>query len=279
MNLYLKTKDYSVSQEEFMLMYDEDKDMLVTQPKPSNIETYYDSPDYISHTDATQTFFDRVYQKVKRFNLKRKMRLIETGTGNKKSLLDVGSGTGDFLVMAKASGWQAYGVEPNSKAQQRTKEKGVVAYQSLEHVPNQNFQVITLWHVLEHFSDLESSIRKLTSLLEENGTLIIAVPNFKSCDAHYYNIHWAGFDVPRHLWHFSKKSIELLFSDSGCQIISTKPMWFDAFYVSILSERYKGSRASFIKGLVIGAYSNLRALFTGEYSSRIYVLKKQQKDA
>ena len=144
----------------------------------------------------------------------------------------------------------------------------------LKELPGTKYQVITLWHVLEHLPELKENIGRLASLLKEEGTLIVAVPNYKSFDAKYYNAYWAAYDVPRHLWHFSRHSIQRLFQEHNLEVVETRPMWFDAFYVSLLSETYKKSKAKWIKAFFIGLWSNLRGLVTKEYSSHIYILKK-----
>ena len=276
MRLYLKTKDFSISKEEFELLLDEEKEMLITSPKPTSIESYYNSKDYISHTDSKNTFFEKVYQMVKKYNLTRKLSFINSLNENQKTILDIGSGTGDFLVNAKSKGWSVCGVEPNKDARKKSVEKKIDVLSNLNELTAMKFQVITLWHVLEHFTNFKEAIMKISALLEEDGIVIVAVPNFKSYDARYYKTHWAGYDVPRHLWHFSKKSIEGIFSEFGFNLVRTKPMWFDSFYVSILSERYKGNNFSFIKGVFIGMLSNVKAFFSKEYSSQIYVLKKAE---
>ncbi|MBU2995908.1 class I SAM-dependent methyltransferase [Cellulophaga baltica] len=276
MKTYLKTKDFSVSNEDFDLLYDEDFEMLITNPVPQNLSSYYESENYISHTDASKNFTDRIYQKVKKINLKNKITLVQKFT-DAKNILDVGAGTGDFLVVAKNFGFQVSGVEPNFKAKEKAIEKGIDLKSSLDDFENSTFDVITLWHVLEHLPNLEEQVSKLSNLLSENGVLIIAVPNFKSYDAKFYKIHWAAFDVPRHLWHFSKSSIQKLFSKTGFELVKTFPMIFDSFYVSLLSEKYKKGKKNFVLAFFVGLISNLKAMRSKEYSSLIYVLKRSEK--
>ena len=273
MKFYLKTKDHSVSKENFELHLDEDLDMLVTQPQPENLNPYYDSAGYISHTDASESFVDKIYQGVKKINLKNKLKIVQRNSSGKK-LLDVGAGTGDFLVIAKENGWSVHGVEPNSKANAKASEKGLELKTTLEDFANQKFDVITLWHVLEHLPNLTDQVTRLSNLLSEDGIIIIAVPNFKSFDALHYKNFWAAFDVPRHLWHFSKTAISKLFQKENMHLVKTYPMVFDAFYVSLLSEKYKTGKQNFIAAFCIGLRSNLKAWRTKEYSSLIYVLKK-----
>ena len=276
MKLYLKTKDFSVTGEDFELHLDSELDMLCTRPEPNNLESYYQSDNYISHTDAKASFTDKLYQWIKQRNLRKKIQLIDNQIDKSKSLLDFGAGTGDFVLTAKQSGYEAVGIEPNEKARMLAGNKGISLYPALDELGPRKFKVITLWHVLEHLPNLEQQIEKITSNLNQEGTLVIAVPNFKSFDAKYYGRYWAGYDVPRHLWHFSKKSIQQLFSKQGFQITAIHPMWFDAFYVSMLSEKYRGKKLYLINAFVIGLWSNLKAMFTKEHSSLIYVLKRRK---
>jgi SAM-dependent methyltransferase len=248
--------------------------MLVTKPKPANLASYYPSNRYISHSDNPTSLIDRLYLLVKKFSLHRKTKLLNSLHPNKGRILDIGAGTGDFLVAAKQSKWQVTGIEPNKTAQQNAKLKNITLYSRLAELPKNTFDVITLWHVLEHVPDLEQQISSICNLLKPNGTLIIAVPNFKSYDANYYKQHWAAYDVPRHLWHFSKTSIHKLFQPYKMKLINTKPMWFDSFYVSLLSEKYKRGRNNYASGFLRGLASNIAGLRTKEYSSHIYILKK-----
>lgn len=275
MKLYLKTKDFSVSQEEFELHYNQDLEMLVTSPEPTSLKKYYDSDVYISHTDSKKSIVDKIYQTVKSYSLRKKVLLLNSFNASEKKLLDIGAGTGDFLLAAKNRNWNVDGVEPNIVARNNANKKGIPLYDGLQKVLNKKYQVITLWHVLEHLPDLENQIEKIVSLLDKNGTLVIAVPNFNSYDAEHYGKYWAAYDVPRHLWHFSKKSIEKLFLKHNMEVVKIKPMLFDSFYVSLLSEKYKYKKQNFIKAFFIGLKSNLKAKFSKEYSSHIYILKKR----
>jgi len=275
MKLFLKTKDFAISQEAFELHHDASKDMLVTKPVPKDLTIYYDSEAYISHTDSSQGLVDKLYQWVKRFSLKRKLRLVESLSKKEKKLLDVGAGTADFLLTLKNEGWQVDGVEPNQKARARATAKGCILQKSLTGIDGQKFEIITLWHVLEHLPDLKNQISQLSALLQNDGTLVVAVPNFKSHDAIYYGAYWAAYDVPRHIWHFSKNAIKMIFDEHDFEVISTKPMLFDAFYVSLLSEKYKTGKQNLVKAFYVGLKSNIKALFTKEYSSHIYILKKR----
>lgn len=272
---YLVCKDYTVSHEEYQVMFNKEFDMLVTIPVPKNISDYYKSEDYISHTDSKKSLFDKVYQAVKKITLKRKLKLINFFNTKSKKVLDVGAGTGDFLKVCKMNSWEIFGSEPDSGARNIAAKKGVNLEKDLSKFQNQQFDVITLWHVLEHVENLQEYITTLKSLLTENGRLIIAVPNFKSYDAIMYKEFWAAFDVPRHLWHFSKTSISKLFSYENMKVEKILPMKFDAYYVALLSEKYKHKKSKPFSAFINGFKSNFKAKSTKEYSSLIYVLKKQ----
>lgn len=277
-NIYITVKDYSVSGEEFQLLLDEELQMLKTYPQPTldKLGAYYESDDYISHTDGKRSLFEKMYHTVKQKALRDKIKMIEGFQPGKGKILDIGAGTGDFLVMAKSKGWEIVGLEPSSKAKAIAQAKGVTFLEQLSQMPDRSADIITMWHVFEHVPDVENQIAELKRILKPGGTIIIAVPNFKSYDAHYYGKHWAAYDVPRHLWHFSKTSIKLLFEKHGMELIKVLPMKFDSFYVSLLSEKYKTGKMNFIKGFFTGLRSNLKATKNFEYSSHIYVIKWQK---
>ena len=276
---YLTLKDHSVSKEEFQLLYNEELDMLETSPQPKGqkLAEYYKSENYISHTDTKRNLLEYVYHKVREISLKRKLKLINSFQSETKKLLDIGCGTGDFLETALSHNWEVVGIEPNEKARQIANSKtnnAVFETEELSKLKPNSFDVITLWHVLEHLPDLEMHTTLFKSLLKPNGTLVIAVPNYKCYDAIYYKNFWAAFDVPRHLWHFSKTSISELFKKEQMTLVKTLPMTFDAYYVSLLSEKYKSGIMNPMKAFWIGWQSNRKAKHTKEYSSHIYVLKK-----
>lgn len=275
-------KDYTVSNETFELILDEKLDMLRTSPKPNKeaLGKYYESTSYISHTDANESLFDKVYQIVKNYTIKRKVRLLDSlGTEDKK-ILDIGCGTGDFLEACKNKQWKISGLEPNENARSLAiKKTETVIHTNIEELIegyHEPFDVISMWHVLEHVADLNEYIGYLKKLLKPNGTLIVAVPNFKSYDAAYYGEFWAAYDVPRHLWHFSQKSIGLVFKDFDLEVVKTLPMKFDAYYVSLLSEKYMTSKSNPVKAFYRGFISNLKAKQNNEYSSLIYLIKNKK---
>jgi len=275
---FLTVKDHSVSQETFDLYRDESLDLLTTYPQPdlTALSKYYESDDYISHTDGKRSLFENAYHFVKNIALKNKLNLINRLNPEKGSLLDIGAGTGDFLIVAKNNNWSTKGVEPSEKAKAIALKKGVDFVNSTSELPSYSFDVITMWHVLEHVPDLENQIKELKRLIKPEGTIIIAVPNFNSYDAKYYGVFWAAYDVPRHLWHFSKTAIQSLFEKEALQLVQTLPMKFDAFYVSLLSEKYKTGKMNFITAFCIGLCSNWKATKNLEFSSHIYIIKNKE---
>ncbi len=276
---FLTVTDYSVSKETFELYYDQELDMLITSPQPSseNLGRYYESNDYISHTDSKRSIFEKAYHFVKGIALKNKLNLINNCSSSKGNLLDIGAGTGDFLLTAKQNGWNTIGVEPSEKAKGIAIGKGIKFSNSTNELESNSFDVITMWHVLEHVPNLDLQIKELKRLIKPNGTIIIAVPNFKSYDAKYYGKFWAAFDVPIHFWHFSKTAIKLLFEKENVKLEKVLPMKFDSFYVSLLSEKYKNGKMNFVKAIWIGLLSNIKANRSSEHSSHIYVLKNNEK--
>lgn len=272
---FLTVTDYSVSKEVFDLYQDEELDMLITHPKPGLdvLGRYYESVDYISHTDSKRSLFEKVYHFIKGIALKNKLNLINSLQPNKGKILDIGAGTGEFLFVAQQNGWNTTGVEPSEKAKKIAINKGVSFVEALAQLENHTFDVITMWHVLEHVPDLNHQIKELKRLLKPSGYLIVAVPNFNSFDAQHYGKFWAAYDVPIHFWHFSKTAIQKLFQKEQMELVKILPMKFDSFYVSLLSEKYKSGRMNYVKAFFIGLWSNIKAKSDMEYSSHIYILK------
>lgn len=275
---HLKVKDFSVSGEQFQLIENKEYGFLETIPQPSSdkLPSYYQSEDYISHTDSKRNLFEKVYHLVRSISLRKKLNLINSYTPSSKNLLDIGCGTGDFLQTAQINKWQVSGVEPNREARAIANKKtnnSVLDAENLQDFEAHSFDVITLWHVLEHLPNLEDQVKTFKRLLKKDGTLVIAVPNYKSFDAEYYGNFWAAYDVPRHLWHFNKASISNLVSKENMEVVETKPMLFDAFYVSMLSEKYKTGKMNVIKGFWTGLRSNIKSFSSKEASSVIYVVK------
>ncbi|GGD22328.1 methyltransferase [Flavobacterium orientale] len=259
------------------MLIDEDLQLLKTYPQPSldALAKYYESDDYISHSNSKKTIFEKVYSFVRNFTIKKKLKLVEFCSPEKGLVLDIGAGTGDFLAAAKANHWKTYGIEPNEKAKGISKGKGLCIAEDTAGFDDNFFDIITMWHVLEHVPNLEEKIAELKRIIKPTGTILIAVPNFKSFDAKYYGKYWAAYDVPRHLWHFSKNAVHELFSKQQLKVVDIKPMLFDSFYVSLLSEKYKNKKVNIFKAFYIGLRSNLYGRKNKEFSSHIYLIKNK----
>ena len=273
--IYVSTKDYFKSQEPFDLVRDSSGEILITtpQPAPEKMASYYQDQEYISHSDTGKGLIPFLYRLVQKRSLKQKVKLINKLSSHKGTLLDIGAGTGAFCQSMTQDSWQVYGVEPNENARETAAQKKLFLHQNIQDFKGQQFDVVTLWHVLEHLPNLDKTIKDIQQLVKPNGLLIIAVPNYNSFDAKHYKGFWAAYDTPRHLWHFSQKAMRGLFS-KNMKLLKTKPMIFDSFYVSLLSEKYKSGNNFSLKGLWVGLMSNLSAVKTKEYSSLIYCFKK-----
>lgn len=272
-------KDYSVSGKSFQLKYDADNELYQTLFSDwEHLNDYYQSENYISHTDGKRNPIEKIYQIVKQYTIKTKWDLIQKYQNKDKiNVLDIGCGTGDFLKYGnQKNNSNGVGVEPNDVARQKAQSKNVEVYNDLKEIKAQNYDVITLWHVLEHVPDIENYFSFFNEKLHKDGLLVIAVPNFKSYDAKFYGEHWAAWDVPRHLWHFSKNSMQKISQTHGFDLTHIQPMYFDSFYVSLLSEKYKNGKQNLLKAFWVGLRSNWEAKRTKEYSSHIYLFKKSK---
>lgn len=280
-NPLLTVKDFSVSKEEFVVWQCSDCALRFTQdvPDENNIGRYYKSEDYISHTNTDKGFINKAYQKVRDYTLQQKAKLIIEEIGvSKGNLLDIGSGTGAFLNTMKEKNWQVKGIEPDEDARKLAKQLyglSVDEPAAINELNDQSFDAITLWHVLEHVHQLHDYVEQLKRLLKPGGKLFIAVPNYQSKDAAAYRLYWAAYDVPRHLYHFSPKSINVLMQQHGLLVEKEKPMWFDSFYISMLSSKYRNGKTNYPAAVINGIKSNLAALVNKENcSSLIYIIAK-----
>ncbi len=270
-----KCVDYLVTQEEFILNKCSNCGFVFTNPRPSIIEIgpYYKSEDYYSHSSENRSLISMAYNWVRSYNIKKKLSLIKSKTLNTGNLLDYGCGAGLFIHQAKKEGWSVNGIEPSEDARKVAHSFGldVKSPESIDDLKDESFDVISLWHVLEHLHDIEEVIPKLKAVLKEKGYLVVAVPNLLSWDAEKYQDKWAAYDVPRHIYHFSPKDIQGLFDKFGMRVVSTYPMKFDSFYVSLLSENK--SIMAYLRAFINGLRSNMSAKSTGNYSSLIYIIQ------
>ena len=276
----LTVKDHSVSKETFSIWECSNCSLRFTQdvPDESSIGRYYQSEDYISHSNTSQGLVNQIYKKVRNHTLNQKADLIISHTTKKGNILDMGAGIGAFLNTMKNRGWKISGIEPDEGARQQAKQLFDIELLPVEifgQLQPASFDAITLWHVLEHVHQLHDYIKRLKELLKPGGKIFIAVPNYESTDSSIYNSYWAAYDVPRHLYHFTPKSIQVLVEQHGLKLTGKKPMWFDSFYISLLSSKYKNGKTSWIGAALSGVRSNINAVFNKDRcSSVIYIIEK-----
>lgn len=274
-NLWLK--DEFLTKKDFHICECLNCGLLYTMPRPSKekIGAYYKSDEYYSHQENKKGFVPRLYEAIKKINLKHKFRLASRDLPVGK-LLDIGCGVGDFLHVAENKGWQCTGVEPSEEAREiaRQRIKGDLLYsEDLEQLPDQSFDLITMWHVLEHVDDLKWQVAQLQRLIKPEGRIVIAVPNYRSYDGRFYNAYWAAYDVPRHLNHFNKTVITKIFKTSGLSLVCMDKLVWDAYYISYMSEQYKHHFMPLVRGVFRGLVSNAKARRSGEWSSLVYVFR------
>ena len=248
--------DHSHSKESFAIVQCQKCSLLYTNPRPDQqaIGAYYENENYISHTDNSNNLTNLIYKVARRFTLNWKKGLI-TKYSTEKRMLDYGCGTGDLLAHMKHNNWETTGVEPSESARNKAIGKGLTIYPELTKDLKEKFSVITAWHVVEHIHDLIDTIRALRKLLQDDGKLLIAVPNSASYDAQHYQAYWAGYDVPRHLYHFTPDTMQALATKTKLKIQETIPMKLDSFYVSLLSEKYMDNKLAMLRGFKTGLKS------------------------
>ncbi|WP_143307312.1 class I SAM-dependent methyltransferase [Chitinophaga vietnamensis] len=262
----LKAKDYTVSKETFGIWHCGGCSGRFTQnvPDGDNIGRYYQSQEYISHSETRKGLINRLYHSVRKITLRSKQNWVRSATGLKQgALLDIGCGTGAFLHYMQASGWNITGLEPDETARRNAKELYKIEPLPIDQLfalPAHQYDAITMWHVLEHVHELHHYLERIRTLLKPGGSLLIAVPNYTSYDAEHYAAYWAAYDVPRHLYHFSPSSMELLLSQHQFKLIKKHPMVFDGFYVSLLSEKHKTGKSRLVAGFLNGFRSYRKGL-------------------
>jgi SAM-dependent methyltransferase len=262
----LQVKDHFLSKESFALTANESNNVLKTTPVPTDLAKYYKSDDYLSHTKK-QNFISKLYSAVQKLNLNYKLGIIKNITTS-KSLFDYGCGDGAFLNFMLNKGYSCIGFEPHLDI----KIEGVKVAKELKDIDGQ-YDIITMWHVLEHIETPIDALKKIITFMTPSARLVIAIPNYKSFDANYYQSYWAGYDVPRHIYHYSKDGAIQFFEEHGLAVENVIGLPYDSFFVSMLSERYKGGLVGKIRWACIGLLSNIYARRSGNWSSLIYVLK------
>jgi len=275
--IYMRTKDYFFTQEEFTLSKCTNCNFVFTNPIPINLGKYYETPDYLSHNTGDNGIMGKLYSKLRKINIKRKFKLVNNYNPSGK-ILDIGCGTGELLQYFKQKNWSVSGIEPNTTARNFAKKNHKIEIweeEMLETFSANSFDVISMWHVLEHVPDLHKRLSQIEKLLKKDGTIFIALPNLDSPDSKKYKKYWSAIDVPRHLYHFTKNTFEELISKHNMSLIHAEPMKFDSYYVSMLSEKYKKNSLYLPTAFINGFTSNFKASKKNNYSSMIYVVKKK----
>jgi SAM-dependent methyltransferase len=281
----ISCRDHLVSKSMFHVKHCPVCGLRYTNPRPNKliINNYYVSSDYISHSEGGRSLLERVYRIARGRMLKRKLNMLKTYLPDGGSILDVGCGTGSFLLYANQHGYHTKGFEPQEHARNIALNKGldVAAVEAeLDITPGQSLQGVTLWHVLEHIHELKPRLQFINRVLAPGGTLFVAVPITNSLDAVYYGQHWAAWDLPRHLYHFDRDTIINLLEKYGFTCVGHRGLPYDSFYVSLLSEKYKSSLPQGlrqIRALIIGLLSNLYAVAGFRpWSSEVFVFRKKE---
>ncbi len=273
---HIIAKDYLVSQESFAIVSCNNCGFKFTNPRPTieDMPGYYKSEEYISHSNKGSSLVNIVYKIARSFTIKSKIRIVRKYHSSPR-IFDFGCGTGHFLHACAKKGWDCMGYEPDDlAAAQAEKYKGVKIIRDLSDHTKDKYNVITLWHVLEHVHQLKETLTTLRKMLSEKGILVVAVPNMNSWDANHYKEYWAGYDVPRHLYHFEKSTILKLMTSLKFRKLEIIPQKLDAFYVSLLSEKYQNQKNKYIQALNNGLKSNRNGKKDNTYSSLIYIFSK-----
>lgn len=279
--LAMTSQDYSISREIFQLWDCRGCGLRFTHPAPDpeRIGAYYQSEDYISHSDTRKGIINRIYHIARDFMLGRKRRVVEAYSRSRR-VLDIGCGTGYFLHHLQEHGFETFGVEVDEKAREFAHSRFGLDVRTPEALtegtlPGQ-FGTVSMWHVLEHVHDPHTYLRRIAEVLDDQGILIIAVPNFTSFDAVHYGHVWAAYDLPRHLWHFRPETLTRLVEEHGFQLIGKHSLPLDPFYVALLSERYRRSGVTgMIRAGLVGLWSGYQSWKdTDRASSPVYIFRK-----
>lgn len=273
-----EAKDYTVSQNSFGVVACSSCGLNFTNPRPKADEAgyFYQSDTYISHSDTQQGLVNKLYHAVRNITLKQKARWIQANQKGNKNLLDIGCGNGHFLKTCQDAGWNITGMEldPETAARAATLVQEKI-YPNLTAIPeSKQFELISLWHVLEHVYELDAYFEFFKKRIATDGKLLLALPNSKSFDAGYFKEYWAAYDVPRHIYHFNPETIQFVAKKHGFRLVKQRGQIFDSFYIALLSNQYRSGSKRLIHSFLLGLWSNVLAYTkTGNYSSNVYIFK------
>jgi 2-polyprenyl-3-methyl-5-hydroxy-6-metoxy-1,4-benzoquinol methylase len=270
--------DHLVTGEEFPLHQCNDCQFLYSGRLPSEADAqkYYDSPSYTPHATDRKNLMMRTIGFCRTF-IRQPIKRTWVRKWSKKrmgTLIDIGSGTGEFAVFMQKSGWAVTCIEPNQDARNFCASQGLTVFDTdrVPTLPDHSFNVVTLWHVLEHVYDIHGTMQTIRRLLQPDGTAFIALPNYSSKEASWYGRMWTGYEMPRHPSHFSPATFAHLASMYDMEIVALRPFVLDAFYLSILSEQHR--KGWFISALFHGLASAIVGLLQPKLASSVlYVIR------
>lgn len=266
------------TQEQFSLIRCTNCSLIFTNPRPSQkeLKRYY-PPSY--YGDLGKRFHPVIENVVDLFR-KRLGNKIDSYFPNRGRILEVGSGRGTLLYEMAEKGWTAMGTEYSENLAEEVKNAiGVRVYPTPElkdcGFPDNYFDVVLCYHVLEHLPDPIDTLGEIHRIIQPNGLLVAAVPNIGGFTARLTNNRWFGIDVPRHLFHFTPKTLDRALTQNGFEIISRSTLSIEqdifGFSQSILN--YLGFPNNIFYDLIRSPSGRMRHNF--QYNWRI--LKPLQK--
>ena len=276
---YLTSTDHLVSHNNFEILRCNDCNFLFTQdvPSPQAIGAYYESLHYSPH-HAMSGLMGSIYVMARRVMLRRKAQMVHLYATHTGTLLDIGAGCGHFLSLMQKRGWMVAGCEQSETARQMAQSLFGLSLAGdvwSAQYDTGAFDVITLWHAMEHIHDLHGLWSRLRQWLAADGTLVVAVPNCSSADARHYGCNWAAWDVPRHLWHFSPDAFSALAAQHGFRVVAIHRLPLDVYYISLMSEQYRNEKFGLLSAIWHSLLFNIRSTFhIQETSSLIYILRR-----
>jgi 2-polyprenyl-3-methyl-5-hydroxy-6-metoxy-1,4-benzoquinol methylase len=280
-----KIKDFTVSEETYDLYKCSDCGFIFTQDAPdaAHIGPYYKSDDYVSHSNTNKGLFFKVYHKVREIMLARKHKEIVANSSIKAGakILDIGAGRGYFLNHMQEHKYVCTGIEQDPDVRQAAIDQfnlNVLPPEELYKLEDKQFDVITLWHVLEHIHDYRGYLDKIKKLLKPDGLLVVALPNPSCSDQYIYKDYWSGWDVPIHLWHFTPQNAKDLMAQYQFKMIDKRKLPFDPFYLSILASKERKDSFPTITGFVNGFKAYLMSLNNIDNSTSLTYYFKHAKE-
>jgi len=260
---------------------------LSPRPPEEETESFYQADGYDPFITLSKpkSTVEKLYSVSRRFTLRWKAKLVHKLVNKGGSILDLGCSTGEFLLCLRED-YKVEGIEPEARAARFAREHfGLNAHTGtldttiagLEQAP---YDLITMWHVLEHIPNPVSAITQLKTLLKPGGSILFALPNIGSADAGFYGEQWVALDTPRHLWHFTPASLDKLMAKCGFKRVQSGMLPLDTFYNCLMSEqlviKQKGKIQLILTPIRLPLFvtlSIIKGLFTGKHSGLFYIYR------